>query len=52
MTNLQSVAGSFVWAAVAGLLMLATLEPIKVDQKPAALQLSQNEVPAAGQASL
>jgi len=28
MTNFQSVAGSILWAAVAGILMLATFEPV------------------------
>ena len=51
MTNFQSYAGSFIWAAIAGVLLLATFEPVNVEQKPAALQLSEN-APAAGQAAL
>lgn len=39
MTNLQSIAGGFVWSALATLLMLVAFEPVVVE-KPADPQLS------------
>jgi hypothetical protein len=32
MTNIKSLLGSFAWAAVATLLLVATFEPAQVDQ--------------------
>ena len=32
MTNIRTIAGSCVWMAVAGLLMLVTLEPVSASQ--------------------
>jgi hypothetical protein len=32
MTNLRSLTGSMVWALIAGLLLLATFEPVTVEQ--------------------
>ena len=39
MSNLQSFAGGAVWMAVAAILMLATFEPVSVEQSPAATAL-------------
>ena len=35
MTNVQSIAGTMLWAAVAAVLMLATFEPVSVGSKTA-----------------
>lgn len=34
MTNLTSIAGGAIWIAVASLLMLATLEPVSLQNAP------------------
>ncbi len=39
MTNFQFAAGSFIWSAIAAVLMLATFEPVTT-QQPQELQLS------------
>lgn len=46
MTNFQSYAGSFVWAAIAGALMLVTLQPVDVGQHQQSVQLSAKTAPA------
>ena len=46
MTNFQSFAGSFVWAAIAGALMLVTLQPVDAGQQQQSVQLSANAAPA------
>jgi hypothetical protein len=35
MTNLQSIAGGALWIVIATLLMLATFEPVAIEQAPA-----------------
>jgi uncharacterized membrane protein YjfL (UPF0719 family) len=32
MTNFHSIAGTFVWGAVAAILMLATFEPVSIER--------------------
>ncbi len=39
MTNIQSIAGSFVWGMVAAVLMLITFEPVSVEQGSAQPEL-------------
>ena len=51
MTNMQSVAGSIAWSLVAGLLMLATFEPVKVERQAASVQLSAKAPAAASDAA-
>ncbi len=51
MTNFQFAAGSFIWSAIAAVLMLATFEPVKSEQAQGA-QLSARTGAVAGQASL
>ena len=47
MTNFQSFAGSFVWAAIAGALMLVTLQPVDAgQQQQQSVQLSAKAAPA------
>jgi hypothetical protein len=47
MTNIQSFAGSFLWAAAAGALMLMTFQPVDVAQRSQALQLSAKALTSA-----
>jgi hypothetical protein len=47
MTNLQSLAGSFAWMAVAAILMLAAFEPVPVEQQPAAALQIAAQAPSA-----
>lgn len=42
MTNFRSFAGSLVWAAIAGVLMLATFEPISLDSGDAPVAAHQS----------
>ena len=52
MTNLQSIAGSIVWAAIASALMLVTLQPVDVAQAPQHFQLSAKAPASADHAAL
>ena len=49
MTNIQSIGGTMLWAAVAAVLMLATFEPVALGSKTAAqpAQIASASAPAA-----
>ncbi len=51
MTNFHSLAGSALWAAIAGILMLATFEPISPGAAAPQVQLSAAAPSATAQAS-
>lgn len=51
MSNLQSFAGGALWVAVAAILMLATFEPVAIEQGPAATALQVTAEAPAGSSS-
>ena len=52
MSNLQSIAGGMVWTFVAGVLMLATFEPVSVEKKPGEAAVRLASAPATSPNSL
>ncbi len=52
MTNIQTIAGGFVWSAIAGILMLVTFQPVGVEQKAPNAPLELAKAPAAAEASI
>ena len=52
MTNLQSITGSLIWAAIAGTLLLVALEPVSTGKGPAPLAFSAKASATSHEAAL